>query len=208
MIAKEYKLPRGNAEVEFYEKKSRFIANISQVSSEKEAQTFLASIREKYKDANHNVFAYGIKEGGIFRQSDDGEPVKTAGVPLLDVFLKQEIYDFCCVATRYFGGIMLGAGGLIRAYARCGALALEASGVGIMRQLSMCSVSVTYAQFENIKRLLLSSGSEIISEDFGADVTITFSIPSEDKAALDKQVMELSAAKFKICENSKEMRAF
>ena len=190
-----YKLPLCAADAEFTERKSRFISYITPVSSEEEALAFLRSIREKHRDATHNVYAYRIKNNNICRYSDDGEPSGTAGMPLLEAFLRQDIYDFCCVATRYFGGILLGAGGLIRAYARCGANAIDASGVGLMRELTMCLITLPYPLYENMKRLLNSSSAGNISEDFGAEVMLRFTLPSEDLQALEKDVTELTAGK-------------
>jgi len=194
----QYKLPLRAAEAEFTEKKSRFISSITNVPSEEEARAFLESVRAKYRDANHNVYAYRIKENNICRFSDDGEPSGTAGMPLLDTFLKQDVYDFCCVATRYFGGILLGAGGLVRAYARCGAVALEASGVGVMRELTLCATTLPYSQYEVVKRRLLAGGADITDEDFGAAVAISFSLPSEDLPALRKEITELTAGSVRI----------
>ena len=193
VVIEPYKLPLRAAEAEFTEKKSRFISNISPVSAEAEALEFLRSIREKHRDANHNVYAYRIKHGGICRHSDDGEPSGTAGMPLLDVFIKQDIHDFCCVATRYFGGIMLGAGGLIRAYARCGVVALEASGVGHMREVTLCSLSLPYTLYEPVKRLLGACDAEITFEDFGTDVQLKFSVATEDLPALQLKVIDMTA---------------
>ena len=194
-MTKPYKLPLKAAQAMFAEKKSKFIANITPAASEEEALVFLRSIREKHREASHNVYAYRIYNGGACRHSDDGEPSGTAGMPLLDVFLKQEIYDFCCVATRYYGGIQLGAGGLIRAYANCGALALEACGVGIMREISICNAKMPYSLFEPVKRLLLDCGAEIIAEDFGADVDVQFSICSEELPILKNRLVEQTAGK-------------
>ena len=187
-----YKLPGTAAEAEFTEKKSRFICSIAPVSSEGEALAFLRSIREKHREASHNVYAYRIKKGGYCRYSDDGEPSGTAGKPLLEVFIKQDIYDFCCVATRYYGGIQLGAGGLIRAYARCGSAGLDASGIGVMREVTMCSVTLPYSLYEQIKRLLLSFNTDITSEDFGAEVIIGFALPSETLPPLQSSLTELT----------------
>jgi len=190
---KQYKLPLMAAEAEFTEKKSLFICSITPVSSESEARAFLESIRGKHRDANHNVYAYRVKENNVCRHSDDGEPSGTAGMPLLDTFLKQDIYDFCCVATRYFGGVLLGAGGLVRAYSRCGAVALEASGVGCKRELVLCTARLSYALYEVVKRLLSARGVDITNEDFGEDVTLSFSLPAEDLQALRKEITELTA---------------
>jgi len=203
----QYKLPLCVARAEFTERKSVFISSISPVASEIEARSFLDSVRGKYRDANHNVYAYRIRENNICRSSDDGEPSGTAGMPLLDTFLKQDVCDFCCVATRYFGGILLGAGGLVRAYARCGTVALEASGVGVMRELELCSATLPYALYEVVKRLLLASGAEVISEDFGTEVTMKFSLPAEDLHTLREKVTELTAGTVQVVSEGKRMSA-
>jgi len=193
-----YKLPLSPANAEFTEKKSRFIAHITPVSSEEEALAFLRSIREKHREATHNVYAYRIKNNNICRYSDDGEPSGTAGMPLLEAFMRQDIHDFCCVATRYFGGILLGAGGLVRAYARCGAIAIEASGVGVMREITMCATTLPYSLYENTKRILSACGAANIVEDFGAEVLLKFTVPSEELAALQKRLTELTAGTVRI----------
>ena len=188
-----YKLPLNSAKAEFIEKKSRFIGHIARVSSAEEALEFLRVIRIEHKDANHNVYAYRIKEGGICRHSDDGEPSGTAGMPLLDVFLKQDIYDFCCVGTRYFGGIMLGGGGLIRAYSRTASIALEAAGIGIMREVTACRVEMPYSAYESIKRLIAASGAQIVAEKFEVNVGMDISLPVEGVAGLSAKITELTA---------------
>ena len=201
----QYKLPLRAANAEFTEKKSRFISHIKPVPTEEEALAFLRSIREKHREATHNVYAYRIKNNNICRYSDDGEPSGTAGMPLMEAFLRQDIYDFCCVATRYFGGTLLGAGGLVRAYARCGSIALEVSGTGIMREITMCAAALPYSLYENIKRLLIASGAGNITEDFGAEVTVRFSLPSEEIPELEKKVTELTAGKVGINVEGKRM---
>ena len=194
----QYKLPRSAANAEFIEKKSRFISHIQPVSTEEEALDFLRSIRLKHREATHNVYAYRTKYNNITRYSDDGEPSGTAGMPLLEPFLRQDIYDFCCVATRYFGGILLGAGGLVRAYARCGALAIETAGIGVMREVTICAMTLPYSHYENLKRLLSANNAGSIIEDFGAEVKIQFSLPSEELAELEKKVTELTAGVVRI----------
>ena len=188
-----YKLPLNSAKAEFIEKKSRFIGHITRVSSAEEALEFLRIIRSEHKDANHNVYAYRIKEGNICRHSDDGEPSGTAGMPLLDVFLKQDIYDFCCVGTRYFGGIMLGGGGLIRAYSRTASIALEAAGIGIMREVSACRVVMAYSFYEQVKRLIAASGAQVVAEKFEVNVEMDISLPAEDVEELGAKITELTA---------------
>jgi len=201
-------MPLRVAEAEFTEKKSRFICYVSPVSTEDEALAFIESIRKKHRDANHNVFAYRIKTGNICRFSDDGEPSGTAGMPLLEAFQRQDIYDFCAVATRYFGGIMLGGGGLVRAYARCGSMGLEAAGTGVMRELALCETGIPYPQYENIKRLLLASDVEVTDEDFGADVVVSFMLPSEELPALQKGISEKTAGSVEITITETKMGMF
>ena len=193
-----YKLPLKAAEAEFTEKKSRFIGHITPAQSEREALSFLRSIRTEHSDATHNVYAYRLRDGGISRHSDDGEPSGTAGAPLLDVFVKQDIYDFCCVATRYFGGVKLGAGGLVRAYTRCGVIALETAGIGEMRELTLCAMTAPYARYEHLKRIIHANGGKISSEDFGPQVELEFSLAPEDVPALMNMVAELSAGEQKV----------
>ena len=188
-----YRLPAKPAQAEFTERKSRFIGHITPVSTEQQALDFLREVRARYKDASHNVYAYHVRDGGLCRHSDDGEPSGTAGLPLLEVFTKQGVCDFCCVATRYFGGIMLGAGGLVRAYARCGAAALEASGLAEMRLYAQGSLVCSYAQYEPLRRLLEDAGAAVTDAEFTEAVTVRFSVPGGDWDALCAAVSAHSA---------------
>jgi len=181
------------AQAEFTEKRSRFIGQLTPVSSEEEALSFLDERRKKHREATHNVYAYRLKDGGVCRHSDDGEPSGTAGIPLLNGFVQRHIYDFCCVATRYHGGIMLGAGGLVRAYARCGVVALEASGVGAIRETVRCAATLSYMQYEPVKRLLALCGADISSEDFGTEVALKFVLPAEELPELQSKINTLTA---------------
>ena len=189
---KPYKVPLCDMVTEFTEKKSRFISHISPVSSEKEALSFLDEIRSKHQEANHNVYAYHIKDGNFCRYNDDGEPSGTAGKPLLEVFNKQQVFDYCCVATRYFGGIPLGAGGLIRAYARCGAIVLEASGIGLVCEMTVCKTVIPYSLYEQAKRLFVSYEIEELYEDFAVEVKMQFSIMSDVLPKLQNNLTELT----------------
>jgi len=204
----QYKLPLCQAKTEFTEKKSRFICHIAPVSSEDEAVAFLDFTRRAHREATHNVYAYRIKKNNICRYSDDGEPAGTAGTPLLEAFVKQVVFDFCCVVTRYFGGVLLGAGGLTRAYARCGAAALEVSGIGVMRETALCAASLPYAQYEVIMRLLRNCGAAVISEDFGIAVDLKFSLPPEKLPLLQRDVAEATAGSVHICVEGNQMEIF
>ena len=207
-MIKPYKLPFRAARAEFTERKSRFISHITPVFSEEEALSFLRGIRSGHREASHNVYAYRLREGGICRHSDDGEPSGTAGMPLLDVFLRRDIYDFCCVATRYFGGVMLGAGGLVRAYARCGSAALEASGEGVMRELTLCAAAMPYSLYEVVKKLLTAGGAEITAVEFGADAVLRFSVVSEELPALQSRLTDLTAGTVFINTEGERMGAY
>ncbi|HIW25821.1 MAG TPA: YigZ family protein [Firmicutes bacterium] len=141
----EYNTILETAEAELIEKKSRFIATVRPVKSEDEARSFIAEMRKKYWDATHNVFAYQIGDRNeIQRSSDDGEPQGTAGKPVLDVLMGDDIKNTAVVVTRYFGGTLLGTGGLVRAYGRCARLGIEAAGIARVKHYKECSVSTDY----------------------------------------------------------------
>ena len=129
----EFFIPAGPGESEFVEKRSSFLGHVRCVETEEEAKEFIAQVKKEHYDARHNCWCYGIKDGPV-RYSDDGEPQGTAGVPMLEVFQKQGITNFVCVVTRYFGGVLLGAGGLLRAYTKSARDALEAAGIAGVRR--------------------------------------------------------------------------
>lgn len=191
---KRYLIPAGTGEAEYIEKRSRFIGHVWHVKSEEEAVSRIQEMREKYWDANHNVYAYGIKESGAMRYSDDGEPGGTSGQPTMNVFLKNELTDFCCVVTRYFGGTLLGAGGLVRAYSKTAVMALEEAGIAEMKTLSRLVVLCSYPQFERIKFELKNFDAVILDTEYGADVTLTVTVPQENTESFRLRVIELTAA--------------
>ena len=130
----EYYIPTSDSETEFTEKRSRFIGHVAHVTTEEAARDFIQSMKKRYHDARHNCWCYLIREEGVVRYSDDGEPQGTAGQPMLNVFVKENITDVVCVVTRYFGGILLGAGGLVRAYTRSAKDALDEAGISVVRR--------------------------------------------------------------------------
>ncbi len=149
----QYWIPAGEAVSEFTEKRSRFIGQIRPVNSEADARRFLDEIRKKHRDARHNCWCYIIQSDGmIIRCSDDGEPQGTAGQPILQVFQRREVVNLCCVVTRYFGGVLLGAGGLTRAYARAAKDVLDAAGVIRMELWTEWEVICPYAVLERVKQ--------------------------------------------------------
>lgn len=190
---KRYLIPASSGQAEYIEKKSRFIGHVWRVQSEEEALSHIADMREKYWDASHNVYAYCIKDSGVMRYSDDGEPGGTSGQPTMNVFLKNELTDFCCVITRYFGGTLLGAGGLVRAYSKTAAMALENAGIAEMKVLSRLGVVCSYPQFERIKAELGNFDGMISGTEYGAEVTLRLTVPEEKAQTFSDRVTELSA---------------
>lgn len=178
---KTYLVPFAYGEAEMTEKRSRFIGRVWPVENEDEAVARIREMREKHWDATHNVYAYVLRENGIMRYSDDGEPGGTSGMPTLNVFRAEGIENFCCVITRYFGGILLGAGGLVRAYSAVAKLALDAAGVSQMALWKQKLISCSYAQYERVKRLLDESEAVIENTDFGTDVVLD-ALLREDRA--------------------------
>ncbi len=175
----EYYVPASDASAEFIERKSRFIGTIWRVETEEEALRHIKEMNEKHRDATHNVYAYIIKENNIMRYSDNGEPQGTAGMPTLEVLRREGITNVLCVVTRYFGGILLGAGGLVRAYAHSAKIALDAAGVSVMRQWTQMLLEVPYNWQERVKLRIEEKGGIIESTDFGASVLFDICVPSE-----------------------------
>ena len=147
-------MPFGYGEAEIVEKRSRFIARVWPVEAESEALSRIREMREKHWDATHNVFAYILRDNNVMRYSDDGEPGGTSGMPTLNVFRGEGIVNVCCVVTRYFGGVLLGTGGLVRAYSAAAKAGLEAAGVQEMALWRGKLLSCAYGQYERIRRLL------------------------------------------------------
>lgn len=190
---KEYRIPFEAACSEFVEKKSRFISHIWRVDNEEEARAHIEEMRKKYYDARHNCWCYILREGGVLRYSDDGEPQGTAGQPILNVFQRREIYNVCCVVTRYFGGILLGTGGLTRAYTRGAADALGASGVSRMCLWESASLAIPYGLYEQVKLLAADTGGVIEDTQYGADITMQMRFPQGGRALMQQKLTELSS---------------
>ncbi len=185
------------ASFELIEKKSRFIAHAQPVSTEQEALDVLDEIRHEHAQARHNVYAYRL-QGGRTRYSDDGEPAQTAGMPTLDVLVHAEVFDAIIVTTRYFGGVLLGTGGLVRAYTQAAQGALEQAGIVVIDECRDVTVSVGYALFESVSRLVERSGMSIISTDFSDVVTIVVRAKEALVPDLVAALTELSAGRASI----------
>ena len=190
-----YLIPYEDAQSEFVEKKSRFISHIWRVESEEEARGRIEEMRKKYHDARHNCWCYLLREGGLLRYSDDGEPQGTAGQPMLNVFQRREITNVCCVVTRYFGGVLLGTRGLTRAYTRGAADALAAAGQSRMCLWENALLTIPYALFEQVKLLVAGAEGVIGETDYGAEITLSLTLPQGGRHTLQEKLTELSAGK-------------
>lgn len=205
-MTESYIVPFGEGEAEYVEKRSRFIGRVWQVSSEEEARRRIEETRKQRYDARHHCWCYILREGNVMRYSDDGEPQGTAGQPMLNVFLREEVTNVCCVVTRYFGGILLGAGGLTRAYGGTAKLALNAAGISRMRLWATLAVPCTYSLYERVRLLVEGEGGVIADTDFGADVVLTVLLPAERTAALQEKLTELSAGQIELLAEEESFR--
>ena len=192
MPDKNYLTIAKEASDEFVERKSRFMGFIKPVTTEEEALAFIREKQKKYWDATHNVYAYVLDGGNLCRFSDDGEPQGTAGIPVLDVLRKEGLVDCVVVVTRYFGGILLGAGGLVRAYSHGAKIAVDAGGVVEMRKCLLGEIVCDYAQYGMIPAILADYGAILTDTQFGEAVTVCFSIPREGRGSLEAAVIDRS----------------
>ena len=187
----------GNAaDYSFTEKKSRFIGYISPVKTEEEAVEFVNSIKKKHSDARHNVYAYVLRENNKQRYSDDGEPQGTGGLPVLDVLTKKGLVDVCVVVTRYFGGIMLGAGGLVRAYSHGAKIALDAGGIITMSLCKIVRVVTDYNFYGRLEPLICEESGIVEDTQFTDNVEVTFRIPQDKVPFFESRLVDVSCGKF------------
>ena len=185
------------ASAEFTEKKSLFIGYATPVRTEQDALDFIAKIRKKHSDATHNVYAYQLNGGGVARYSEDGEPQGTAGVPVLDIIKKSGADDVCVVVTRYFGGILLGAGGLVRAYAAGAKAAIDAAGIVTYENYTEFKLVSGYSEYQKLVYELPRYHVKVDSTDFGGDVTLKLAIRAVDYENFAARVSELFAGRIK-----------
>ena len=189
----EYYIPTGPSEAELVEKRSRFIGQLRPVETEEEARAFLESVKRKHHDARHNCWCYRLREGGAERYSDDGEPQGTAGQPMLNVFQREEVTNVCCVVTRYFGGILLGAGGLVRAYTQSAKDALDAAGISVVRRWVEAAVPCPYALFERVKQEVEGCGGALGETEYAAEVTVHALLPEGRVEEFCRRITELTS---------------
>ena len=174
-----YKTLYNETTAEITEKRSRFIATVRHVETEQQASDFIAEIKTKYWDAKHNVFAYCLKENNLVRFSDDGEPHGTAGKPVLDVLTGREVKNVAVVVTRYFGGVLLGTGGLVRAYSSACAKALESAEICEMKNCVVAQIITDYSKYEKLKSMLENISGNVTDTVFENDITVNFYITEE-----------------------------
>lgn len=188
----EYIIPAGYGEAEYIDKKSRFIGQVQHAESVSEAMAFVEAVRRKHADATHNVWAYVLADGQM-RWSDDGEPGGTSGQPTLNVFRSANVCDVVCVVTRYFGGILLGSGGLVRAYSKAASMALEAAGRARMAEWQSVAVECSYAHYERLRRLLEGEGAQDMAGDFAEFVTVTCLLPTGVPEQIGGRITDMTA---------------
>jgi len=188
----EYLVPAGDAEAQFTEKKSKFIAHIFAVETEAEARAKIAEMKKRYWDATHNVYAYVLRSGEA-RFSDDGEPSGTAGMPTLDVLRKNGVVNVLCVTTRYFGGILLGAGGLTRAYGRSASLGIYTAGIAGMTPYARLRIVCHYSYLENIRRQFQFFDVNETDAAYGAAVELTCELPMTREKDFSARIFDMTA---------------
>ena len=202
----EYYIPTGRGEAELVEKRSRFIGQVWRVDSEAEARARIEEVRRQHYDARHHCWCYRIREEGVERYSDDGEPQGTAGQPMLNVFQRENVTNVVCVVTRYFGGILLGAGGLVRAYTQSAKDALDRTGISVVRRWVALELPCAYAQFEAMRREVLAFGGVVEQVDYAADVLLSVLIPEERSAAFSAHILDVSAGTVETLEAGEQLK--
>ena len=180
---------------EYIVKHSRFIGYAAPVKTEQEALDFIARISKKHWDARHNVYAYSIREGGVKRYSDDGEPQGTAGMPVLNVILQEDVTDCVVVVTRYFGGILLGGGGLVRAYTHSAKIGIDAAEIVTLTKWNVCKIICDYNFYGKLETFIRDFGGVTGECDFGENVTINFRIEKGSEVSFDKKLKDISNGK-------------
>ena len=202
----DYLVPGGQAQAEYIEKKSRFIGQVFPITTEQEAKATIERVRRQHYDARHNCWCYIIKDGPE-RYSDDGEPQGTAGIPMLEVFRREGVCNVVCVVTRYFGGILLGAGGLLRAYTKSAKDALDAAGISAVRRWVGTALDCSYAAAEKLKQEITAFGGIVAGLDYGAAVTIHAYIPEESAEDFKARIFDVSAGGVTVRVTGEDFRA-
>ena len=204
----EYKTIARRCEARFIEKKSEFIGYLCPVQTEEQAVAFIEEIRAMHRKATHNCYAYILRENNAARHSDDGEPGGTAGMPMLQVLQREGLFNVVCVVTRYFGGILLGAGGLVRAYTKGAKIAVDAAGKSMKRVWTAVYVPCPYPFYERVKLEAAAFGGILRKTDFGAEVELELLFPEGQVSAFLEKLTDLSSGTVEGMETGQEYRAF
>ncbi|MDD6985865.1 MAG: YigZ family protein [Butyricicoccus porcorum] len=189
-----YLVPAGYGEGLYEDRRSKFIGEIFPVETPEEAIARIAEVKAKYRDARHHCYAYIIREGNYMRYSDDGEPQGTAGMPMLDVLRRENITNVCCVVTRYFGGVLLGTGGLVRAYTKSAQLGLEAAGINQMSSYSVLLITCPYSLLGVVQNILPEHDCMTDDIEYAADVTLTVTLPEGGEEVLAAALRDATSA--------------
>ena len=203
----EYLIPTAFGEAEFVEKKSRFIGRIWPVETEAEALARIQEMKKKHYDATHNCWAYIIRDGAV-RFSDDGEPGGTAGMPMLQVLQREGLNNVVCVVTRYFGGILLGAGGLVRAYTKGAKIAVDAAGKSMKRVWTALYVPCPYNYYERVRLEVEAFGGIVRNTEFGAEVELDILFPENGTRQFLDRLTDMTSGTVEAMEVGQEYRAF
>ena len=188
----EYFIPAGAGEAEFVEKRSSFLGHVRYVETEDEAKAFVTEMKKKFYDARHNCWCYIIKEGAV-RYSDDGEPQGTAGIPMLEVLKREGVTNVVCVVTRYFGGVLLGTGGLLRAYTKSAKDTLDAAGICVVRRWVKAEIACSYAMLERLKTECTAIGGVVADIEYSADVCLKLLLPEDKADAFSQRTADVTA---------------
>ena len=187
----EYKTIARRCEARFIEKKSEFIGYLCPVQTEEQAVAFIEEIRAMHRKATHNCYAYILRENNAARHSDDGEPGGTAGVPIYEVLRKEGLTDVCCVVTRYFGGVLLGAGGLVRAYTKGAKDAVDAAQIKCMAEAVKLAVTVDYGLYGRLAQVFADFDARVEDERFADNVRIVLHIRAENSQKLTDKLVDV-----------------
>lgn len=187
----EYKTIARRCEARFIEKKSEFIGYLCPVQTEEQAVAFIEEIRAMHRKATHNCYAYILRENNAARHSDDGEPGGTAGVPIYEVLRKEGLTDVCCVVTRYFGGVLLGAGGLVRAYTKGAKDAVDAAQIKCMAEAVKLAVTVDYGLYGRLVQVFADFDARVEDERFADNVRIVLHIRAENSQKLTDKLVDV-----------------
>lgn len=205
MESKKFKTVKKAGMGEFVEKRSRFIANVCPVKNEEEAILFVNQMKQKYWDAKHNVYAYIIQKNNIMRYSDDGEPGGTAGLPVLEILKREGLTDTVVVVTRYFGGILLGTGGLVHAYSKSAKLGIENSGI---KEMVMCRRLLAECDYNFAGKVQYEvsgfKGAVTGNIEYGENVLVTIYVPSESAEKLEAHLIDKTNGNVKIKNTGEE----